>query len=247
MEKERFWEVDLLRGLAIIFVIFYHTLFDLCYFGVLDPKFQEFPMWHAARIVASAFVLLVGVSLSLSHARRNARGEKDPYARHLKRGITIFSFGFGITIVTWIFIGSSYIAFGILHLIGVSIILAYHFLERKIENLVLGLAIFAAGLAIDSVRVDTSLFLWLGLKPAGYYTVDYFPILPWFGLVLIGIFLGNVLYPDYKRRFTLPDLSGNVLVKPFLFLGRHTLLIYIAHQPVILVTLYLLGVPMFGL
>ena len=128
MEKERlerFWEVDLARGFAIIFVIIYHTLFDLYYFDVLDPKLYEFPMWHLARVVASTFILLVGVSLSLSHSRRKVQGDPDPYARHLKRGVTIFTMGFGITIVTWIFIGSDYIAFGILHLLGLSIILAY--------------------------------------------------------------------------------------------------------------------------
>jgi uncharacterized membrane protein len=80
------------------------------------------------------------------------------------------------------------------------------------------------------------------LKPAVFVTVDYFPLLPWLGVVSLGLFAGKILYTDYKRRYYLPDLSQSLLTRTFGFLGRHSLLIYLIHQPIIIIVLYLLGV-----
>jgi uncharacterized membrane protein len=82
---------------------------------------------------------------------------------------------------------------------------------------------------------------WLGFRPAQFYSVDYFPLLPWFGVVLMVIFFGNLLYSDYSRRFQLVDLSFFSGIKVLCFLGKHSLLIYLLHQPLIIAVLYLLG------
>ncbi|MCX6818607.1 MAG: heparan-alpha-glucosaminide N-acetyltransferase domain-containing protein, partial [Candidatus Aenigmarchaeota archaeon] len=63
----------------------------------------------------------------------------------------------------------------------------------------------------------------------------YFPILPWFGVILIGIFFGNKLYPNAKRSFNIIDLSKFRIIKLLSFLGRHSLFIYLLHQPVIII------------
>jgi uncharacterized membrane protein len=81
--------------------------------------------------------------------------------------------------------------------------------------------------------------LWLGLAPEGFYSLDYLPLLPWFGVVLMGIALGDFLYHGYKRRIALPDLGGALLVRPLAFLGRNSLLIYFVHQPALIALLYL--------
>ncbi len=78
------------------------------------------------------------------------------------------------------------------------------------------------------------------------YSVDYFPVFPWFGVFLIGIFLGNVLYPKYERRIQIPDLSRFFVVRFFCFLGRHSLTIYLLHQPILILLLYVLGVADLG-
>ncbi len=77
--------------------------------------------------------------------------------------------------------------------------------------------------------------------------LDYFPILPWFGLVLVGIFLGNTLYRDYKRRFPIKDVSNHPISRAFIFLGRNSLIIYLLHQPILIAVLYLLGFVDIGL
>ena len=97
------------------------------------------------------------------------------------------------------------------------------------------------GIYLDKLTFNTSLFIWLGLTPAGFSTVDYFPIFPWFGIVLVGMFVGNVLYKNYSRSFKLKDLSSKKEVKLLSFLGRHSLIIYLIHQPIIITLLVILG------
>jgi uncharacterized membrane protein len=65
--------------------------------------------------------------------------------------------------------------------------------------------------------------------------------LPWFGVVLMGIFFGNLLYSDSARRFQLADISFFSGIKVISFLGKHSLLIYLLHQPLIIAVLYLFG------
>ena len=76
----------------------------------------------------------------------------------------------------------------------------------------------------------------------GFYSVDYFPLLPWFGVILIGVALGDLFYRGYRRRVPLPDLTGSSVVRGFELLGRNSLAIYLAHQPVIIGLMYLAGV-----
>ena len=71
--------------------------------------------------------------------------------------------------------------------------------------------------------------------------VDYYPLFPWFGVALLGIFAGESLYPAGMRRFDLPDWSRVAIVRGLRFLGRHSLLIYVTHQPVLIGVFILLG------
>lgn len=243
--NKRFWEVDSLRGLAIVMMVVFHFIFDLNYFGIYSFDIHSGFLWWLARITASMFIFLVGLSLSLSYARttllnRNIT-EKELFLKYLKRGLKIFAYGLLITAVTYIFMGDGFIVFGILHFIGIAIILEYVFIKRKYINLFLGFAFIAAGIFLMSFRFDFYGLLWLGFIPNNFYTVDYFPLLPWLGIVSFGILLGNTLYEKYVRQFKLPDLSSNLIVKISSFLGKHSLLIYLIHQPIIILLLFLLG------
>jgi uncharacterized membrane protein len=88
------------------------------------------------------------------------------------------------------------------------------------------------GLYLKNFTFGFSWLMWLGLMPEHIYTVDYFPLLPWFGVVLIGLFFGLILYPDYTRGFNLCDLSYFAVIRLLCLFGRHSLLIYLIHQPI---------------
>ena len=96
------------------------------------------------------------------------------------------------------------------------------------------------GLHLQTLRFEFPWLLWDGMIPNNLYTVDYFPIFPWFGLVLIGVWFGNTFYEDYKRKLPIPELS-NIIISIFSFLGRNSLVIYLIHQPILLAVIYVLA------
>jgi len=237
---ERYWEVDSLRGTAIVLMVAYHFFFDLRYFGFIKFWIPQ-PYWHfASAFIASMFLLTVGISLSISFARAKRRlSEKELFKKYFYRGIKIFSLGMLVTAVTLVYPHDGFIVFGILHLIGLSIILSIPFLNLKKGNFFAGLIVVLVGLFLQGHYFGFSWLLWLGFVPRNFYTLDYYPLLPWFGLVLIGLFFGKTLYPNGKRAFNMPSIGGKKLVKTLAFLGKHSLLIYFLHQPVIVALLFL--------
>jgi uncharacterized membrane protein len=237
----RFWELDLLRGCAVIMMVVFHLAYDLNYFGVYGLDMYSGFWFYLARITAGTFILLVGVSLSLSSERARLLGQQRLFIKLLKRGLKIFALGLGITAATYLLIANGFIVFGILHFIGASIILAYPFLNMKAQNIIIGLIIIAVGLYLQGMAVNFPWLLWLGLPPRDFYTLDYIPLFPWFGVILIGIFIGNTFYGGYRRRIDPPDLSGYAPTRFFILLGRISLPIYLIHQPVLIMILYLSG------
>ncbi|WP_406655614.1 heparan-alpha-glucosaminide N-acetyltransferase [Methanolobus sp. ZRKC2] len=241
--QKRFWEVDVFRGIAIICMVIYHIFFDLYFLGIYETDIHSGIPLLIGRGAAIIFIFLVGVSLTLSYsrARLSSGGKKNLFPKYLKRGLIIFFWGLVITVVTGLFLERGVIVFGILHLIGVSIILAYPFLKYRGTPLIIGFFIILLGFFMEGAYVDFPWLLWIGFKPFGFYTFDYFPLVPWFGFVLLGVFTGNVLYEGYQRQFEICDCEDRPSVRVLDLFGRHSLFIYLVHQPIILGLLMLLG------
>ncbi|HIG96767.1 MAG TPA: DUF1624 domain-containing protein [Candidatus Aenigmarchaeota archaeon] len=229
---KRFWEIDAGRGLAVILMVLFNYSFALDYFHIYRITEGWFFWWLFPRLVAGTFILLAGLSITLSYSRN-----KKP-SKHIRRGLKIFGFGIIITIVTWLGLPSGTILFGILHLIGLSIILGLLFIKLKPQHLaIIGLIIMAFGFYLNQFFFGFSWLLWLGLVPSGFYTLDYFPLLPWFGIFLIGMALGKNKYGNGKSKIKTQPRGSRF----FCILGRHSLLIYLTHQLVLVVVLYALG------
>jgi len=234
MQSKRFWEIDALRGIAVILMVFFHALFDLRFFAGVSLGFStEFWFWFP-RATASIFILLAGVSLSISSSRASHLPKKAMRKKFLWRGLKIFSYGLAITAFTFFFSPQEFIAFGILHFIGLSIILSIPFQRLKSENIALAFVSVALGFFLSGMHAGTGFLLWLGITPLGFTTFDFFPLFPWFGLILFGIALGNWLYPNAARAISLPDHSKNPLIGAFSFIGRNSLKIYFLHQPILI-------------
>jgi len=224
-------------------MVFYHFVWDLSYFGLVGVNILSGPWQVFARSIATMFIFLVGVSLTLSYNRAKSRNQHTGlFKKYFLRGARIFGWGMVITVATYFFIGRGFVVFGILHLIGVSIILAYPFLGwNRWASLVAGLVVIALGIYVDPLVVTFPWLIWLGIKQAGVYMVDFYPVLPWFGISLLGVFVGHILYPEGQRHFSLPDWSEVWPVRGLRFLGRHSLLIYLVHQPVLIGVFWALG------
>ncbi len=239
---ERFWEIDFTRGIALVMMLVSNFVTDIQYFVNYTSHYEFW--WWFARITAFLFIFLVGVSLNVSYGRAK-REEKASFAKYLKRGLFILGLGLLITVVTYLAIPQAYIRFGVLHLIGLSIILTYPFLKwKKSVCLWLGLSLIVIGLLLSTIVVNTSALLLIGLIPLGFASVDYFPLLPWFGVVLFGLYFGKTLYKDGARGFNLKLNLKNS--NPMCFLGRNTLWVYLIHQPIFIAVLqFVLGVKIF--
>jgi len=229
----RFWEIDLLRTVAIAMMITFHTLyllndpFHIHNIGVPGVPYSFW--WWFPRVTAGTFIFLAGVSLTITRSRTIR------ISGFMRRGLEIFAWGMGITLITWLAAPDEYVRFGILHFFGIAFILAPFFLRFRFINLILGIAFMAAGiyLQVQSIYFNFPWLLWLGLMPRGFWTWDYFPLLPWFGLFLVGMFCGKMLYPQGNRRFNIPEFNDSV-ISALTLPGRYPLVIYLAQWPAII-------------
>lgn len=233
----RRWEIDCLRGAAVGLMLVSNFLFDLVFF-VGNDQLQSSVLDWFARGVAGFFIVLAGLSLTLSQARPDSR--YVGFAKIFRRGMGLIGLGLVVTLATWYAAGDEMVIFGVLHLIGAGLILAYPFLRYPLISLAFGILIIALSLWTSQVRLDTPWLLWLGLQPDDFSSVDYAPLIPWFGPLLVGVFLGHTLYPGGERRWLVPDLSQRWPVRVLTWGGRHSLLIYFVHQPVFLGGLFLI-------
>ena len=233
--KDRFWEIDFLRGFAIILMVFFHIIYDLNFFSITNFRIYSGIILYIARLSASIFVVLAGISLSISYSKsKNWLKTNDIILKFIKRGLKILFLGVIISVITWFYIPRGFVVFGILHFIGTSIILSLIFIRYRVINIIFGLLFIIVGFYLKSLTFDFNILIPLGFIPNNFWTIDYFPLFPWFGIFLIGISIGNIIYPDFKRKYEIKDLSKKLLVKSFCFLGRNSLLIYFLHQPIII-------------
>jgi uncharacterized membrane protein len=259
----RFWEIDTLRGVAIVMMIIFHLMWDLWFFGARPETILYTGFWkYFQRTIPILFLSLAGISLTLSYrfSIRSRGNSKGLFRKFLWRGLKVFGLGMIITIAVWA-AGTGYVHFGILHLIGFSIIAAYPFLRYRWVNLVLWILFVIGGYFLQDLHIvaissafgyegaiipfletNPAWLAWLGIIPRAYAPVDYFPVIPWFGVVLLGVFLGNTFYTTEGRTFYLPDYSNWLPTRFLSFLGRHSLIIYVIHQPILIASLYVLGI-----
>ena len=250
MNETRYPELDALRGVAVLLMVSYHLAFDLAYFYGWNIPVEEGVWKILARTAAMFFLLLVGVCFAISWERTRrplAVGSwplalRRCYAKYLRRGLMIFAGGMLISFTTWAVVPDAFVQFGVLHLIGISTLLLPFFTPFKQWNLLFVLLVLFVSLVLPKPTSSPSLFP-LGLITSTFSSLDYFPLLPWFGVILLGMVIGNALYIPTPCSF-LSALSHLPYPRSLLWMGRRSLWIYCAHQPLLLLILSLiLGIP----
>ncbi|WP_456328121.1 heparan-alpha-glucosaminide N-acetyltransferase [Archaeoglobus sp.] len=218
----RYWEIDFLRGIGIILMLISNFVTDLQIF----LNYPYSPFWQAfAMFTASIFVFTSGASFYVSYT------QKRSFRRILKRFAKLMSLGFLITVVTAILFREGTIYFGILHFLALAWILAIPFYRLKSLSVVSALFFILLYPLVDSVHAQTLAFLPLGITPPSFYTFDYFPIFPWFGIFLLGFKFGEAV---------MKSSNNNEKFKSICFLGRNSLKIYLLHQPILVSIILLL-------
>lgn len=228
--KGRIYFLDEWRGAALLAMIAYHTLYDL--YEIFDVEFDfRSPFLNAMQLfICSSFIVVAGISARLS-------------SRTMQHGAVVFGAGMLMTAGTFIFLPKFVIWFGVLHFIGLSLMLFSVFRKQitKCPGAILcciGLVLFfcfyglpSRTVLFGSVRVPDELYVnpphlaFLGLPGSEFSSADYFPMIPWFFLFLAGTGIGEAFHDRKIPKFMMERHSRFLS-----YIGSHTLVIYIFHQ-----------------
>ncbi len=226
--KTRYQLVDILRGVAIALMVWFHFSWDLRHFGYAGFDFYHDPFWLNLRtLIVSLFLLLVGVSLVLA-----SRGGMN-WHRYFRRLGLLVLFAVAITVVSHFTSPRRVIVFGILHFIAFASVAALPFLRFYWLTLFVGIALVVLDTRFSHPLFNQPWLHWIGLMTHKPITEDYVPVIPWLGVVLIGIFIGHSLFRwkalAFVQRWQSPAPPARLLALS----GRHSLAIYVVHQPLL--------------
>ena len=228
-KRTRIAAIDAARGVALGGMVVYHLIWDFAHFGLIAPTAPFAPATRAlSHLVASAFLALVGVSLALAHPhglRRNA---------FLKRLALIAGAAALVTAASYAIDSAEPILFGILHCIAVSSLIAALFVAAPPwAALVVGALAVAAPFAYSSPAFNPPALVWLGLGTVSPFTLDWRPLLPWAGVVLIGLGLTQAAAARLTGWRWTAWRPSRWPGRAAAFAGRHSLVIYLVHQPIL--------------
>jgi uncharacterized membrane protein len=212
--KPRYLIIDIMRGFAVVLMVIFHVAFDLNSFGFVSIDFFENVFWFSfPRFIVTLFLVCVGVSLALVHK------DRVKWVIVRKRFYKIGGWALVISVVTYILFPKHFVYFGILHCIAVSSVVGVFFVRLPRWSLLVGLLMVISNVVFEPSLLPLS--KWMNVSP-----MDYIPFYPYFGIVLIGIFLESV-------NFHRIPIKRSRLTRPLEMMGQHSLKIYLIHRPVI--------------
>lgn len=227
----RIQSIDALRGLSVVLMVIHHFLYDLAAFLGAPWWIFTNPILDVAHyIFAGLFILLSGVSSRFSRS-------------NVKRGLKVIAAAIAISIVTYFMDMTVY--FGILHFLGVCMVL-YGLLEKAVLKIpdifapIIYIVLLVASAVLVNLINESSIvitWLWpLGITYPGFASSDYFPLLPWVFVFLLGTWLG-----DKIKAGLLPKVFYTIKPKFFPWVGRRAFIIYLVHQPILYGITLLIG------
>ncbi len=247
--RERVRYIDFFRGLAIINMIIYHTLYDLKYIFLVHMNFFNLESFYFyQQYICISFIFLSGVSSNYS-------------SKLLKNGIKLFVISLIITCITIFFSKGMEIYFGVLHFLSIGMILIwlYHtyikknriYSEKKHNLLfILTLMVFVlVKLSVDNMDFIYMFFydifsnipfsFIIGFPKPEFYSSDYFPIIPWIFLMFSGYFFSrSIFHKKINAKFN--EITFFNYLSFIEYIGKHSLIIYVLHQVIIYFALYLI-------
>ena len=221
----RIGALDVARGVAVVAMVVYHSAWDLSELRLIPTAVVGDFGWNLfARAIASSFLLLAGLGLALAHGRGiDAR-------KLLRRVAVVAGAALLVTAATWIAFPQAYVFFGILHAMAASSLLAVLFVRLPAALTALAAVAVGALPLLASPAFDAPWLAFLGLGTRVPLTNDYVPLVPWLAFVLAGLALGRATDPV---RWLARDEPRLGVARALAWLGRHSLIIYLAHQPLI--------------
>lgn len=242
--RRRIYALDELRGFSVFCMVFYHAFYSI---GLIFhvPFFMSLLSFFmpAEPFFAAIFIIISGISSNLSRS-------------NISRGAKLFVVAMAVTLVTAIVEPDYIIKFGVLHMLSVSMLI-YGLLQKPLSKIprIFGMVFFGLLFLVSycvpyqylgipklfAVKLPSQLYStsWLypiGFPNAGFFSSDYFPLIPWLFAFLFGTYIGK-----YAAEERFPKFTYKSHIPFFSFLGRHALLIYVAHQPIIFGLTYIIA------
>lgn len=226
---------DELRGFMIVNVILYHLFYDLTYIFDVTILWFESPLaYFWQKIISCSLIFISG---ACSYYSRN----------NIRRGIGILFYALLLTLTTYILMPKMIVIFGILHCLGMSIIL-FAFIKPILYKvpipigMLVSFALFIITyklsdgyIGIDSWNIIlpnemymTPYLFMFGFPSNTFFSSDYFPMLPYFFMFICGSYMGIL-----AKNNCLPEYMYNVHFKIFTYIGKNSIWIYLLHQPII--------------
>lgn len=226
-DPKRIWELDALRGACILGMVTVHFLYDLVDLFHIVP--WDYPPGIAFIMQWGGVLFFIVSGICANFSKRN-----------LRRGLVVLGCGMLCSAVTAAMYFGKFadhgilIYFGVLHCLGCCMLL-WSLLKKlsAAATAFLSLAAIAIGLYLRTAPpVNTWIFIPFGIVPPAFASSDYFPLLPYIGFFLLGSLFGRILYPSCRSRFPHAN-TNNPIVGALCFLGKHSLAIYLLHQPIL--------------
>jgi uncharacterized membrane protein len=229
---DRIQVIDFIKGIDIILMVLFNYSITLDYFKLIEIPSGYLYHYILPISIASIFIFISGVTSYVSYEKHKEKLTR----KYFIRGMKLLFFAFLITLFTYVFVRPNTIFFGILHFFAVTSFLIPIFIKYHKLNLLAGFAIILSGVYLQQQTFTYPYLFWIGFVPENFSTFDYFPLIPWLGVILLGIY-----YSDYIVKKTADIKFTGGFSKIFMFLGKHSLFIYLIHQPVLILLLIVSG------
>jgi uncharacterized membrane protein len=232
MLKQRFIEIDFLKGIAIICMVIFHFYYFLSVLNIPGYDYNTMILSFSAKLAQFIFIACSGINLAFSY-ENNKNEMNSYYNKQIHRIIKLYLFAFMISFLSYLLVGDKFVKFGILHFMATMCLFTYTMVYNDTYLYILLICLFILyfiNILIPSLFyniIPSRIAFVFGFYNEHYSAVDHFPILPWSILYIIGILLGKYLY-NYNIQLISNDIKP-FLNKTFVPLGKYSLEIYIIH------------------
>ncbi|MBC7503488.1 DUF1624 domain-containing protein [Candidatus Gracilibacteria bacterium] len=225
----RYQSLDILRGLALLGMILFHANYILEeVFYIQTLHFSSLFWYILGKSVAITFIFISGISFFLSVQDKNT----DRIIHNaLKKCFILIAIAISISIITYLFFYDQRISWGIIHFFALLSLISPFFIRFGLSNIFIGIIVLVLGYFLNRLDVNTNLLIPFGLTPPVYYGADYYPLFPWVGYYLIGY--GAASWLIRRGYFDTLFTGSYPILGPLSYVGRHSLLIYILHVPIL--------------
>jgi uncharacterized membrane protein len=225
---DRHDRLDALRGFAMVWMALFHFVFDLNFYGLVDPRqdFYRDPLWTTQRtLIVSLFLLAAGAGQAVAVERG------QPWPRFWKRWAQVAGCAVLVSAGSYLMFPRSWISFGVLHGIALMLLVLRATAPLGRAWFLIGLVALVLPHVVQHPFFDTRWTNWVGLVTRKPVTEDFVPLLPWIGVMGIGYASARELLRAHPGV-----LAGRLprVLRPLAALGRWPLTFYMLHQPVLI-------------